>query len=247
MQQLMSISTLMKRGWDIYSANFQKFLIPIGIMLIPDILYYILQVYDRPELLLLKLLITLAMIIVNMWIAIVILTIIDKIYKNQPFDINKTLEIAFKKIPSYFLVTLLTGLIVFGGFILLIIPGIIFMVWYCFSAYITVLEEKDNKGMAALKASKNLVKGRWGATFWRLLLPGLVVYAVIIVVVIILSYVISGGIFNLESFNSMIMFNALTSLITLILMPLFVTFSVILYHNLKETQEVQTSAPVQNQ
>jgi hypothetical protein len=247
MQQLMSISVLMKKGWDIYIANFQKFLIPIGIMLAPYVLYYLLLMYGGPQITILMLILTALMAIVNLWIGIVIIMMIDKLYKNQPIDINKIYEIAFKKIPSYLFIVILSSLIIIGGLILLIIPGIIFMVWYSFSIYITILEEKDNKGTAALKASKNLVTGRWGATFWRLLLPALAVYLVIMIVVIILSYIISGGNFNLQSYNQTMIMNALSSLITLILMPLFVTFSVILYNNLKETKESQTTAPVQNQ
>ncbi|OGY42171.1 MAG: hypothetical protein A2Y82_00390 [Candidatus Buchananbacteria bacterium RBG_13_36_9] len=242
----MSISALIKKGWEIYSINFQKFLVPIGIMLIPYILYFLFLIFGGPELILLMLILNALMVVINLWIGIVIIIMLDKLYKNQPIDLNKIYEIAFKKIPSYFLVAILTALVIIGGLILLIIPGIIFIVWYGFANYAVILEEKDNKGIAALKFSKNLVQGRWGATFWRLLLPALALYLVVLIVIFIVSYIITGGNFNLESYNQSLIINAISSLITLILTPLFVSFSLILYNNLKETKEqARTETPAQ--
>src|SRR4030043_323873 len=103
MQQLMSISALIKKGWEIYSINFQKFLVPIGIMLIPYILYFLFLIFGGPELILLMLILNALMVVINLWIGIVIIIMLDKLYKNQPIDLNKIYEIAFKKIPSYFL------------------------------------------------------------------------------------------------------------------------------------------------
>lgn len=64
------------------------------------------------------------------------------------------------------------GLVVFGGTLLLIIPGIIFSLWYSFILYVLVLDDK--RGWSALSASKALVSGRWWATWWRLFIPSLV-------------------------------------------------------------------------
>jgi len=62
----------------------------------------------------------------------------------------------------------LTGLIIGGGFILLIIPGIIFMVWFFFSQFILVKE--DIHGMSALLKSREYVRGEWFNVALRLLL-----------------------------------------------------------------------------
>ena len=79
----------------------------------------------------------------------------------------------------YLWVSVLIGLIVLGGFILLIIPGIIFAFWYCFSPYALILENK--RGMEALRTSKGYVKGNIGKIFSRyvlLMLLALVVFAI---------------------------------------------------------------------
>lgn len=62
----------------------------------------------------------------------------------------------------------LTSFIIGGGFILLIIPGIIFMVWFFFAQFILVKE--DVHGMSALLKSKEYVRGEWFNVSLRLLL-----------------------------------------------------------------------------
>lgn len=87
---------------------------------------------------------------------------------------------AWPKLLSYLWVSFLSGLAVFAGLILLIIPGIIFMVWFSFSVYVLIAE--DRKGTQALSRSKQLVKGRWWKVFGRLVmlwLLGLIVVGVL--------------------------------------------------------------------
>lgn len=62
----------------------------------------------------------------------------------------------------------LTGFIIGGGFILLIIPGIIFMVWFFFAQFILIKE--DVHGMSALLKSREYVRGEWFNVALRLLL-----------------------------------------------------------------------------
>ncbi len=68
--------------------------------------------------------------------------------------------------------SILVGLAVFGGILLLIIPALIFAIWFSFVPYIVALEEK--RGTKALHASKELVSGRWWAVCIRLVLPGII-------------------------------------------------------------------------
>jgi len=58
--------------------------------------------------------------------------------------------------------SILMGLAVAGGFLLLIIPGILCMIWFSLSQHVVVIEELS--GVAALKRSKKLVSPHW-ATF----------------------------------------------------------------------------------
>lgn len=68
---------------------------------------------------------------------------------------------------------LLAGVLTLLGFILLIIPGIIIGVWFSFTYFVVIVENK--KYGEALKASKNYVKGYWWAVFGRIFLMGIVI------------------------------------------------------------------------
>ena len=68
--------------------------------------------------------------------------------------------------------TILMGLAIMGGFILLIIPGFLFSFWFILAQHVTVLE--GTAGRAALGRSKALMKGNIDAVFRLLLVVGLV-------------------------------------------------------------------------
>lgn len=124
------------------------------------------------------------------------------------------------KILSYWWVLLLMGFITIGGFILLIIPGIIFAVWFSLAIFIVVSE--DLKGMAALLKSKGYVRGRWGSVFWRFLLIGIFYVAISLFITFIFWLL---NIPYSSEINKFIM--------GLFLTPLMVTYMFLLYSNLK--------------
>lgn len=65
-------------------------------------------------------------------------------------------------------VSLLSAFIVCGGYLLLIIPGIIFSVWFVFGQF--VLAQDEARGMGALLKSREYVRGQWFNVAIRLLL-----------------------------------------------------------------------------
>lgn len=67
----------------------------------------------------------------------------------------------------YFWVMILTGLIILAGVLLLVVPGIVFSVWFAFSAMILILG--NERGVDALKKSKRYVRGIWFEVFLRFL------------------------------------------------------------------------------
>ena len=71
------------------------------------------------------------------------------------------------KVGPYFWVVFLKSIIILGGFLLFIIPGIIFSIWFSLAEYAFVFDDK--KGMQALWRSKELVQGYWWPVFGRLL------------------------------------------------------------------------------
>lgn len=63
---------------------------------------------------------------------------------------------------------LLSAFIIGGGYLLLVLPGIVFTVWFCFTQFILVSD--DLRGMDALLKSREYVRGEWFNVALRLLL-----------------------------------------------------------------------------
>lgn len=102
-------------------------------------------------------------VIVSMGLIKIALEFIDK-KKTKLSDVFYT-----KSILNYFLVSVVRGLIVVIGFILLIVPGIIFAIKLQFAPYLVV--DKDKGVVEALNQSWEMTKGvKWNLfLFWLLL------------------------------------------------------------------------------
>ena len=106
-------------------------------------------------------------VLVTLWPAVAMIYAV-----KEEIGFKKSFKKAWPKIGSYFWVNLLSGLAVTIGMILLIIPGIIFAVWFVLANYALIVEGK--KGSNALSRSKELVKGNWWSVFGRILFMGLI-------------------------------------------------------------------------
>lgn len=82
--------------------------------------------------------------------------------------IKDALSQGSQKIWSFLWIFSLLSYILTGGFLLFIIPGIIFSTWFFFSQFI--LAQEDMRGMDALLKSKEYVSGYWFDIFLRFLL-----------------------------------------------------------------------------
>ena len=98
-----------------------------------------------------------------------------------PFD--KTFAFARKNFWRYVGLTLLTIVCLIPLYILLIIPGIIFTVFWAFSSYI--LLSGNVRAWDSMKQSKALVKGRW----WRVFGYGLLLLLIIFVISFVAGFI----------------------------------------------------------
>lgn len=76
---------------------------------------------------------------------------------------QEVFKLGFSKMLRFLSVSLVVGLITLLGLVLLIIPAIVFGVWYSFSVWLVL--DKGMKISEALKTSKAMVKGK----FWKVL------------------------------------------------------------------------------
>lgn len=96
---------------------------------------------------------------------------VKNVVAGDSLNFKKTLLFAWKNIWKFFLLTILVFLATLGGLVLLIIPGIIFGIWFAFSGFAFV--DKGLGVKASMGKSRELVKGRFWQVFYRLLIFGL--------------------------------------------------------------------------
>ncbi len=178
--------------------------------------------------------------VASMWISMAFIRTINAKYTNNtPGNIREELLSIKSLIIPAIATYLIMGLIVAGGFILFIIPGILFSIWFAFSIY-NIAIEKNKDPIEALRKSKQLVQGRWWEVFWRILAPGLT-FAIIAIIIqgIInwpLNYITESMGENSFAFLFLVSLTAVINVvISLIFTPLTTAAPTILYVELKKT------------
>lgn len=76
---------------------------------------------------------------------------------------KEVFQLGYKNIWRYLLTSLVLGLIIVGGVILLVIPAVIFGIWFSFTIFLVL--DKNLRVGEALRTSKSMVKGK----FWQVL------------------------------------------------------------------------------
>jgi len=91
---------------------------------------------------------------------------------DETLSVKDALGKGWQRAGSFMWLSSLLGFLITGGFLFLIIPGVIFLVWFIFAQFIIFVE--DDRGMNAILKSKEYVRGRWFEVFLRLLVIWLV-------------------------------------------------------------------------
>ncbi len=158
------------------------------------------------------------------------LTLIFAIQDNLQF--GESYRLALRRFWSYGWLTVLSGFVTLGGFVMLVIPGIIFSIWFIFAIYVFALE--GEKGMSALLRSREYVRGYWRQVFGRQVVLILSAVAVILVLSF-LGAALTGG--------SKSGANLVINLFTLVITPFTTAYFYVLYQNLKSLKPEVMSQP----
>ena len=146
---------------------------------------------------------------------------------------------AKKHFLSVLWMSVLTGFVVWGGFVLLLVPGIIVATYVALSQI--VLAAEGSRGMSALLRSRELVYGNWLAVFRRLVGVQLLYFVAILLIGVIVgtgsAYLTSEP---LSEFIVNVLFTVLGSAGTLI----FLSSTYQLYSALKVAAESAPTAAV---
>jgi hypothetical protein len=142
---------------------------------------------------------------------------------DEEIGVKESFRRSRSKILSYFWLVFLNGLVVVGGFLLFVIPGIIFVVWFSLSTFVFVSE--DIRGMNALLKSREYVRGRWLAVFGRFFFIG---------VLFLIVYAVPSYTFELLGMSSV--GDIYEGISSLFINPFGVIYSFLLYKNLKSVK-----------
>lgn len=166
-QKEFSIGKILSESWKMFTENFQLILIITLIVYVPiDIITSIIPAKDFFEFLGVERSIELYFLIsqiLGKFIGIIAMMAIAFAIKNKIDGKSINIGGAFKKSLSRWGAAIGTSVIltifVLGLTLLLVVPGIIFSVYWIFTLYAVILRDRSAKN--AMDYSKSIVKGRW--------------------------------------------------------------------------------------
>lgn len=130
---------------------------------------------DRPYLVAAGVFLTLLAYLITLWAQVASYEAVKRVLNREALSFRSTYSSAWKLLFKFFTTSFLVGLTVILGLVLLIIPGIIFSVWFAFSLF----EVINGKGTTqAMKESKRLSSGKFWKVLERLIVFGL--FAIIV-------------------------------------------------------------------
>lgn len=155
-------------------------------------------------------------------------------YLGRPVDMRESFDYARSRVFSLLWLGILTSVLVLIGFVLIIIPGVWFVVASCVAVPVLMLE--GVKGWEAIRRSMHLVRGFWWGTFGRLLTALLLYIAVTVVLGLIVGLLTRG--LGVSSVGVWLILNgALTTVLTILMAPFIAAVITTLYIDLRVRKE----------
>jgi len=154
-----------------------------------------------------------------------IFLLVKKNYIGEELEIFKE---SGKYFWSYLSLALLTVILVLLWSLLLIIPGIIYSVFYSLAVYIFFFEDK--KGWAAIRRSTSLVEGYWWPVFGRFVVLGLLVW--------VLMMFISWPLSLVEEHSAFFqIWNLVVQVVSFLVGPIIMLYTYNIYKNLVQIKK----------
>ena len=156
-------------------------------------------------------------------------------YLDQTATILGSYRSVMRKIFPFIGTMILANMIIGFGFMLLVVPGIIFACWYAFIPAVFVLEGKVS--VAARNRSKEIAKGEYG----RIIVIGLISGIITIIVAavpVVWDFLFTGtGLNALTKSGSGFLYGLGEGVVTTLLTPIQVIIFVLLYYDIRVRKE----------
>lgn len=226
-------SELIKSTFSSYKNNFSRFLPFLSIIFLSQIISFVLPLLflslNTNLLFLLSVVSTIFVYLLMTVLTVAIIRIAAEVPNTESFknNIRYSLRLFFPAL----IANICMNVVVILGFLLFIIPGILFSVWFIFTLYGVAIDNK--KPIEALRWSRQLIRGRWWATLWRLLVPTLFYGIIFSILFLLLSTTTSA----LQTWNptlGQIIFDVLSAILISLYVPFGILSFSILYTHLKQ-------------
>lgn len=163
----------MKNSWGVYKAGWKTFVAVLGPAFAASAITIAAAAFSSALGAIVALPAWILGFAASLWVSVALLYAVKG--RSEGAGAKRALAQGWKKILPYWWVVILSNLIIWGGFVLFVVPGVIFSIWFSLALYALVSENLG--GMNALLRSKQLVAGYWWGVFWRLLVLGAVLIA----------------------------------------------------------------------
>jgi hypothetical protein len=175
----MTLGDILDRGLKLLMARLPAFLAINLVIQLPLLAIELVQVAAQTSeagigvnLLLVLVLVFLAIVLTQIASA-AILHIISREFVDQPTTVGEAVNFAMGRFGRLIGASILAGIIIGFGMLLLVIPGLIFFTWYALVAQVVVVENRG--GGDALARSKQLTEGYRWRVFGVIFVVGLVI------------------------------------------------------------------------
>ena len=174
--------------------------------------------------------------LLSIFLAAIFIKATPKLIQKKPIS-KALIQKAGILTPSFFAASILLSFGTYLGIVLLIIPGILFSIWFAFTPVIVVLEEKSI--IASFKHSKQLVQNQFKNVLWRHFAGhGIILFAQGIILAAIMTILFTtSGTETLAEFIEAPMSiteETLIRLVQIIFLPLNPIYGTLLYISLQE-------------
>lgn len=163
-----------------------------------------------------------AMLLIQYWGAAALCYTVTR--GNEPVSFREAYKNTRKLVFPFLWIGIASSISIVGGFMLLIIPGILYYVWFLFSPF--VLFTDGTRGMNALFTSREYVRGQWWPIFLRVLFLLAASWMVAIALFFALAPFEDGPLRDGLS-------GALSSIVTLVTTPLAALYIFAMFRHLK--------------
>lgn len=236
----LSVGDLFRIGWSLYRNNFRNILLVALCVYIPaSLIVALISEFTDDTIFFVRILEFLDFLLETVG-TLGIAVIVEKSLQGTTISWGPALRHGLSRLGAVVITELIAGIIVGLLSLLLIIPGIIWGMYYSFSIYVVAL--KNLSGKQALNYSKSLVKGQW----WRVA----EIFSLIGVLYLVVASVIT---FSLRIFLVNPFFIILRYTLFAIVSTLFTVITVVFFLNMDyfrtperkpESMNANTATPV---